>query len=251
MQPAMADYYPVLARAVSRLANNTVQARRELYAHARTIIVEQFPGRDRQQLTPQAMRERAALETAIRRVEAETRSGQTRNKREPAPAQAPAARAAITDAEPQSKTTARSLAKILAALQSDEPRGGAPPGADLVPMNATKAGPPSVPAETIAAGGNRRSNATAELEGVPHSLGTMFFGIAYIAAATAFTGVTYIRSIVWLYRGVIGYPTLLVVMAITLALFIVPPIVIFRKASAPPTTGPLLRFIHAASRRVF
>ncbi|MGA2891599.1 MAG: hypothetical protein ABSE22_01935 [Xanthobacteraceae bacterium] len=246
----MADYYPVLARAVSRLADNSVPARRELYEHARTIIDEQFPSRDRGELTAQAVDERAALELAIRKVEAETRSSQTRSNGGPAPTRAPTPRAGTADAKPRSKATASSLAKILQALQAEETRGGGPATTDLVPMNGTTPARPSVLPGTTVGSSNRISNASAELEDVPHSLGTMFFGIAYIAAAMAFTGVTYIRAAVWMYRGVIGYPTLLIVMAITLALFIIPPIAIFRKSSGLPSAGPLLRFIHAASRRV-
>jgi hypothetical protein len=34
----MADYYPVLARAVSSLATNTAQARQKLYEHARSVL---------------------------------------------------------------------------------------------------------------------------------------------------------------------------------------------------------------------
>ena len=42
----MADYYPILARAVSRLATNNAQARQEVYEHARTILVAQLRSQD-------------------------------------------------------------------------------------------------------------------------------------------------------------------------------------------------------------
>jgi len=98
---------------------------------------------------------------------------------------------------------------------------------------------------------HRIEPATQQLAGAPNSLGTLFFAIAYAMAAIAFAGVTYIRCRVWIAEGVIGYPMLLIVMAITFAVFIVPPVMIFRKASSLPSFGFLLRFIYSASRRVF
>ena len=78
----------------------------------------------------------------------------------------------------------------------------------------------------------------------------MLFATAYIVAALAFAGVTYIRCMVWLYQGVIGYPILLAVMAVTLGLFIAPPLMFFKKTSTLPTVDALMRYIHTASRRV-
>ena len=77
-QRAMADYYPVLARAGSRLASNDAQARREVYERAQAIAVAELRRQDLQISAPEIMRELAALETAIRRVEVESLSNQTR-----------------------------------------------------------------------------------------------------------------------------------------------------------------------------
>ena len=96
---------------------------------------------------------------------------------------------------------------------------------------------PSGQSRAIATGGDWTTKATGELGGAPGSLGTMLFATAYIVTALAFTGVTYIRCMVWLYQGVIGYPILLAVMAVTLGLFIVPPVMIFRKTSMLPRPG--------------
>ena len=38
----MADYYSILARAVSRLATNNAQTRQELYEYARAILIAQL-----------------------------------------------------------------------------------------------------------------------------------------------------------------------------------------------------------------
>jgi hypothetical protein len=73
----MADYYPILARAVSRLTANNDQARQELYVHARTILDAQLPRQDPQISAPE--HERVALEMAILRVEAESSSMRERS----------------------------------------------------------------------------------------------------------------------------------------------------------------------------
>lgn len=70
-QRAMADYYPLIARAVSGLDKNTGENRRALYDRARAALVSQLrgvvPALDETDIT----RERLALEEAIRKVEAE------------------------------------------------------------------------------------------------------------------------------------------------------------------------------------
>lgn len=67
----MADYYPLIARAVAGLENSTGENRRALYERARTALVGQLrsvePALSEQDIT----RERLSLEEAIRKVEAE------------------------------------------------------------------------------------------------------------------------------------------------------------------------------------
>ena len=67
----MADYYPLIARAVAGLDKNTGENRRALYERARTALVNQLrsvePALEESDIT----RERLALEEAIRKVEAE------------------------------------------------------------------------------------------------------------------------------------------------------------------------------------
>ena len=67
----MADYYPLIAKAVSGLDKSTGEARRALYERARNALVTQLrgvvPALSEQDIT----RERLALEEAIRKVEAE------------------------------------------------------------------------------------------------------------------------------------------------------------------------------------
>lgn len=217
-QPAMADFYAILASAVSSLPHNDAEARQELYAHARTIVIKQLRGRV---LAPETKRQQTALEMAILRVEAEARS----------------------------KTTAKSLATILQVLQSDETRIGESETSDRLPMNLVQTPLVSAPPTPIEIPDQQQANVAAELGGVPYWLGTLLLGVAYMAAAMAFTGVIYIRAVLWVHQGVIGYPMLLVVMAVTIGLFIAPPVAIYRNRSNLATSGFLLRFIYAASRR--
>jgi hypothetical protein len=66
----MADYYPLISRAVSGLDKNTGENRRALYDRARAALVSQLrgvlPALDETDIT----RERLALEESIRKVEA-------------------------------------------------------------------------------------------------------------------------------------------------------------------------------------
>ena len=61
----MADYYPVLARAVSSLAVNNAQTREELYEHARTVLVAELERNNPERSTQAALRERIEFETTV------------------------------------------------------------------------------------------------------------------------------------------------------------------------------------------
>jgi len=67
----MADYHPLITRAVEGLGNNTADARRTLYERARAALVAQLRGIDPPLSEAEITRERLALEDAIRKVEAE------------------------------------------------------------------------------------------------------------------------------------------------------------------------------------
>src|SRR6476660_8893066 len=68
----MADYYPLVAKAIAGLEKNTGEGRRMLYERARTALVAQLRGMNDPPLTEaEITRERLALEEAIRKVEAE------------------------------------------------------------------------------------------------------------------------------------------------------------------------------------
>jgi hypothetical protein len=70
----MADYYSILARAVSRLETNNAQVRQELYEYTRAILNAHFDRSDPQISALGVIDERVEFETAILRVEAESRA---------------------------------------------------------------------------------------------------------------------------------------------------------------------------------
>jgi hypothetical protein len=67
----MADYHPLIARAVEGLGASTGEARRALYERARAALVAQLRGIEPPLSEADITRERLALEDAIRKVEAE------------------------------------------------------------------------------------------------------------------------------------------------------------------------------------
>ncbi len=80
----MADYYPLIARAVAGLDKNTGENRRALYERARAALVNQLRGVDPPLEESDITRERLALEEAIRKLEVEA----TKRSRPDAPEQA-------------------------------------------------------------------------------------------------------------------------------------------------------------------
>jgi hypothetical protein len=85
----MADYYPLIARAVTGLDKSTGEARRALYERARTALVTQLRGVEPALSEADITRERLALEEAIRKVEAEAARRPRSETPPPAPEEAP------------------------------------------------------------------------------------------------------------------------------------------------------------------
>jgi hypothetical protein len=67
----MADYYPLIVKAVAGLEKSTGEARRALYDRARTALLAQLRGVEPALSDAEITRERLALEEAIRKVEGE------------------------------------------------------------------------------------------------------------------------------------------------------------------------------------
>src|SRR5438105_1173372 len=68
----MADYYPLISRAVAGLERNNGESRRTLYERARAALLAQLRGVTPALNESDITRERLALEEAIRKVEAES-----------------------------------------------------------------------------------------------------------------------------------------------------------------------------------
>jgi hypothetical protein len=81
----MADYHPLITRAVEGLGTSTAEARRTLYERARTALVSQLRGISPPLSEAEITRERLALEDAIRKVEAESVRKARAEPRPPAP----------------------------------------------------------------------------------------------------------------------------------------------------------------------
>jgi hypothetical protein len=67
----MTDYYPVIARLVADLKQNTGKGRIEIYQRARATLFGQLQGLEPPLTESEITRERLSLEKAIRKVEAE------------------------------------------------------------------------------------------------------------------------------------------------------------------------------------
>ena len=83
----MADYHPLIARAVAGLEKNTGDGRRALYERARSALIAQLRSTEPALSESEITRERLALEEAIRKVEAESarQNRMEANRAEPKP----------------------------------------------------------------------------------------------------------------------------------------------------------------------
>jgi hypothetical protein len=127
----MADYHPLIARAVEGLGNNTADARRTLYERARAALVAQLRGIDPPLSEADITRERLALEDAIRKVEAES-VRKARTEPRPGPV-APRAINAV-NRQPTGGAAAATPAAAATATAWRDRQGGAP--GDSAPLRA-------------------------------------------------------------------------------------------------------------------
>jgi len=129
----MADYHPLIARAVSGLEKNTGENRRSLYERARVALVAQLRGVVPALEESEITRERLALEEAIRKVEAEA----ARHAREAARAN-PIRRAEQPRKEPPPRSSSPRPPNAPSAVSSH--RSGSSPLPEGAPQQRPTAG---------------------------------------------------------------------------------------------------------------
>jgi hypothetical protein len=174
---------------------------------------------DLQRSASQIIRERAALERAIRRVEAESLSPPCYSSADPPAPQLPAA----VNGHDAGMRQRRLI------------------------QNRTKAAQEAARREKIDATKNPTRKANIDMAMIPAELGKMLFGIAFFVGATAFISVFYIYGLALVSEHVIGYPVLLVGMTLMICLFVFLPLGIFREAR----NSSKVRLANSASRRGF
>src|ERR1700741_1267485 len=136
----MADYYPLIARAVAGLdATATGESRRALYERARSALIAQLRNVQPPLTEAEITRERLALEEAVRKVEAEAaqraRGESTvrpETQRPPKPTDAPVREG------PRRGDALRESARAAAARvarNAPQPQGPTPPPRTPAPSN--------------------------------------------------------------------------------------------------------------------
>lgn len=115
----MADYYPLIARAVEGLEHNTGENRRVLYERARNALLKQLRGVEPPLDEADITRERLALEEAIRKVESEAATAESAK----APSSAPAP-SAPEPAEPGASLRDQGLRDFRGTMAEAENLGG-------------------------------------------------------------------------------------------------------------------------------
>jgi hypothetical protein len=256
----MSDFYPVIARAVSQLPNNSAQARKQLYEDARQIVFAQLRAQDPPKSGREIMRAQAALEAAIQKVELESRSNRPQKLNGAPSPRSSANRPAAAIGKVQATPAAKSLNGVFGELQphvtrqrsaAASPDRALPQPRAVTEIRQTNPAPAAAQRNSIDASARRPADAADEFDGMLHSVGAMLFGTAFVVAMLAIVGLIYINALVLVSEEVIGYPTLLVAMAIVLCLLLLLSRAIIRKVSIEAAVGSLLRLVYPTVRRVF
>ncbi|MEN5084132.1 histidine kinase [Bosea sp. TWI1241] len=112
----MADFHPILARAIAGLTDKSPEARQAVYDRARTALIAQLRGLDPPLSEADITRERLSLDEAVARIEAEITLA---DAIEPSLPPLPAARPAVEEPEPPGRS-----------VPADQPEPAQPAGED-------------------------------------------------------------------------------------------------------------------------
>ncbi len=123
----MADYYPLISRAVAGLEKNNGENRRALYERARAALIAQLRGVTPALNESDITRERLALEESIRKVEAEVGAPVRRELAPAAVAQIPSDRAPFNRAPAMGRDAGGQIPLERAALGRAGSSRAAPP----------------------------------------------------------------------------------------------------------------------------
>lgn len=181
----MADYYPILASAVSSLPTNNAQARQELYERARTILDAQLRRRDAQRSTPETMGERVAFEMAILKVEAESLSMRERSPET-------FADYVPLHANDKIEIPSGTVHELYGDKKPDDGKNGWVPDLASLLREAAEAPPAPAQVEEIGASKKEAANATKGLGVMPKLLGLFLLSIAFMMV---FFAIIYIRDL--------------------------------------------------------
>jgi len=143
----MADYYPLISRAVAGLDKNTGENRRALYERARKALVDQLRGVQPALSETDITRERLSLEEAIRKVETEAAramrmaspTARAKPKVEPPPS-APAAQESKPESTPEPKSEELEREEPGPSVAEEEPTAEVP---DEAAPSSEAIGPPA------------------------------------------------------------------------------------------------------------
>jgi hypothetical protein len=139
----MADYYPLISRAVAGLENSTGEARRAMYERARSALIAQLRGVEPPLSESDITRERLALEEAVRKVEAEVAK---RARVEPPPPKSEArAELARAETEKSERPAQPQGSRPGDALRGPLPRAPAREGTSISASTVTARAPQPMP----------------------------------------------------------------------------------------------------------
>src|SRR5207248_6323861 len=127
----MADYYPLIARAIAALDPNAPgESRRALYERARTALIAQLRSVQPPLSQSEITRERLSLEEAVRKVEAEA-AQRARQQAEQRPQQRPVAGPPQRGADPLAE-----LARLIGSTDPFALRNRSSEALEELPVNA-------------------------------------------------------------------------------------------------------------------